>query len=240
MFRAALFLTILAVAPVRAEVYCFGFLNAHPDRKELPKEEAEAIQAGHMGHMQKMNAAGRLLTAGPIATPGNSRGILVYRCKNVAEAEAWTALDPTVVNKRLTSEFYRWQGPDGFGEPLMTALKADPKAKYEMVKLPLIVFRKTAKWTGAGPADVLREHGGVVRGLLQEGKLRAAGPFVDEQGKVGLVPGAIGIYVFAAMPIEDARALVEKDPMVREGYARLDVLEWFVANEAVPAAARKP
>jgi len=239
MFRAALLLPILAVAPVRAEVYCFGFLNVHPERKELPKEEGEAIQAGHMAHMQKMNAAGRLLTAGPIATAGNTRGILVYRCKDVAEAQAWTAIDPAVAAKRLTSEFYRWQGPDNFGEPLMSAVKADPKTKYTMVKLPLIVFRKTAKWTGAGPADVIERHGAVVRGLLQEGKLRAAGPFLDEHGKVGLVPGAIGLYVFAATPIEDAKALVEQDPLVREGYARLDVLEWYVANEAVPAA-RKP
>ncbi len=187
--------------------------------------------------MEKMNQAGRLLAAGPIATPGGPRGIVLYRCKSIEEAEGWTALDPAVQNKRLTTEFYRWSGPDGFGEPLMTMLKADPKAKYQMVRLPLIVFRKTEKWTSSGPVDILKEHGLVVRTLLQEGKLRAAGPFVDEQERTGLVPGAVGIYVFSAMPLEQAKAIVEKDPMVREGYARIDAMEWFVADEVIPKPA---
>jgi uncharacterized protein YciI len=172
-----------------------------------------------------------------MATPGGPRGIVLYRCRSIEEAQGWTALDPAVENKRLATEFYRWRGPDGFGEPLMTMLKADPKAKYQMVRLPLVVFKKTEKWADSGPAEILKEHSLVVRTLLQEGKLRAAGPFVDEKARIGLVPGAIGLYVFSAMPLEEAKAIVEKDPMVREGYARIVAMEWFVADEVIPRPA---
>lgn len=233
MVRAALVL-ILALPAARAEVYCFGFLNAHPERREIPPAEAEEIQKGHLAHMERMNREGRLLAAGPMATQGGPRGIVLYRCKSIEEADGWTALDPAVVNKRLSAEFYLWRGPDGFGEPLMTMLKSDPKAKYGMVRLPLIVFKKTEKWEGAGPAEALQEHAGVLRGLREAGKVRAAGPFVDEQGRIGVIPGAIGLYVFSAMPLEEAKALAEQDPMVRGGYARVEAHMWFVADEAVP------
>lgn len=236
MFRTAI-LSILIIATAQAEVYCFGFLNTNPERKEIPKAEAEAIQAAHLAHMEKMGAAGRLLAAGPLANAGAHRGIILYRCQSVEEAQGWTALDPTIVNKRLTSEFYLWRGPDGFGEPLMTMLKSDPGAKYQMIQLPLILFQKTEKWAGSGPADVLKEHGVVVAALRQDGKLRAAGPFVDEQGRVGLVPGAVGLYVFSAMKLEDAKAIAEKDPMVRAGYARVEAMDWFVADEVIPKPA---
>lgn len=236
MFRAAL-LCILTLGPVHAEVYCFGFLNTHSERKEIPKAEGEAIQAAHLAHMNKMALAGRLLAAGPLAGAGVHRGIILYRCQTVEEAEGWTALDPAVMNKRLSTEFYRWRGPDHFGEPLQTMLKADPNAKYQMIRLPLIVFQKTEKWSGSGPAETLKEHGLVVTRLRQDGTLRAAGPFVDEQGRVGLVPGAVGLYVFAAMKLEDARAIAEKDPMVRDGYARVEAMEWFVADEVIPKPA---
>lgn len=236
MIRAALVL-FLALPVLKAEVYCFGFLNSHPERKEIPQAEAEAIQKGHMAHMEQKGLEGRLLAAGPMATQGGPRGIVLYRCKSVEEADGWTALDPAVVNKRLTTEFYRWRGPDGFGEPLMTMLKADPKAKYQMVRLPLIVFKKTEKWEGTGPAEVLKEHGASINVLRQAGKLRAAGPFVDGEGRFGLHPVMLGLYVMSAMPLEEAKAIAEQDPMVRGGYARVETHIWFVADEVVPKPA---
>jgi hypothetical protein len=39
------------------------------------------------------------------------------------------------------------------------------------------------------------------------------------------------------MPLEEAKAIVEKDPMVREGYARIVAMEWFVADEVIPRPA---
>jgi uncharacterized protein YciI len=229
-------LLLVAAASADAEQYCFGFLNAHPERKPIPDAEAQEIQKGHMAHMNKMALAGHLLTAGPIATPGGPRGILVYRCKTTQEALEWTAPDPAVQNKRLIAEFYKWNGPDGFGEPLLTQFKADQNTKPTMIRLPLMVFRKTEKWVGAGPDDALKEHAGQLNELRRQGKVRAAGPFLNEKGEPRVAPGVAGLFVFAAMPFEEAKAIAAKDALVREGYVRIDAYEWFVADEAVPKA----
>ena len=234
MVRAAV-LGILVFLLLKAGTYCFGFLNAHPERKEIPQAEAEEIQKGHLAHMAKMNKEGHLLAAGPMMTPGGPRGILIYRCKSTQEAEEWTALDPAVVNKRLTSEFYLWSAPDGIGEPLLTMLKSDPNAKYNMVKLPFILARKTEKWTGAGPGEVLQKHGMVVPSQLRDGTIRTAGPFVDDKGQFGQLP-VVGLYIYSAMPLEKAKAIADQDPLVRDGFAKIDAMELFIADEVIPKA----
>ncbi len=201
-----------------SEIYCFGFLNSHPERKEIPEAEGAEIQKGHIAHLTRMGREGHLLAAGPLMTPGGARGIVIYRCESLDQVREWTAQDPAVRNKRLVLEVYRWMGPQGMGMP-------NPDTKYEMVRLPLIVMRKTDKWT-AGPPEAIP--------LAKEGTLRAAGPFVDGDGKTGTIPGLVGVFVFKAMPLEEAVAIANKDPMVREGYVRVDGYEWFVADEAIP------
>jgi uncharacterized protein YciI len=233
--RATWALLFVSLASARAESYCFGFLNAHPDRKEIPEAQAQEIQKGHLAHMNRMAIAGHLVAAGPMATPGGPRGIIIYHCSSIAEAQERTALDPAVANKRLTPEFYRWNGPDGIGKALLAKLQADPNTKLNMVQLPFFLLRKTDKWGENGPAEpVLAEHFKQVMGLRTAGKLRMAGPFQGEQGKLGTPSGALGVFVFAAMPLEDAKAIAERDMLVRDGYASLAAYMWYVADEAIP------
>lgn len=131
--------------------YCWGFLNAHEERAEIPDAQAQEIQKGHLEHMERMAAAGRLLAAGPLATPGGPRGLLVYKCDSAAQAEEWTKPDPAVVNKRLRVEMYRWTALGVWGEPLATQLKVDPKANYTMVRLPFAILH-------AHPENLGRRH----------------------------------------------------------------------------------
>lgn len=225
-------LILFGAAVAHAEVYCFGFLNAHPDRKEIPNAEAQEIQKGHMAHLNRMGKEGHLLAAGPMMTQGGPRGIVIFRCKSMDEARQWTSLDPAVQNKRLVLDVYRWQGPDGLGEPLMSQLKADPNTKINMIQLPMMVLRRTVKWTGDGPAEVLGEHANRVMGLIQQGKIRAAGPFMDGDGKIGTDP--LGVYIFSAMTLDEAMAIVEADPLVKQGYGRIESHMWYVAEGVLP------
>jgi uncharacterized protein YciI len=229
-----LLLSLMALATAHGETYCFGFLNSHPERKQIPEAQAEEIQKGHLAHMGRMGLAGHLLVAGPLLTPGGPRGIVLYRCASIEEAREWTSHDPAVQNKRLVLEVYRWHGPDGLGEPLASRLKADPNTKYEMVQFPLILLRKTDKWEGSGPGPVLREHGKRIAELSRQGTIRAAGPFVDAEDRVGLVPGVVGVLVLSAMSLDEAKALAAKDPLVREGYATADSYIWMVADGTMP------
>jgi uncharacterized protein YciI len=229
----ALALCTLAIS-AHAEDYCFGFLNSHPERKPIPEDQANEIQKGHLAHMSRMAAQGHLLAAGPMMTEGGPRGIVIYRCQSLEEPQKWTALDPAVQNKRLTLEVYRWRGPENLGEPLASKLKSDPNTKYEMVRLPLIVLRTTAKPVDSAPREVLMSHVERTKELEASGRLRAAGPFVGANGEPGSVPGVIGIFIFAAIPLEEARSLAEQDPMVKNGYATVQPYLWMVADEVIP------
>jgi uncharacterized protein YciI len=214
MIRLALLGTLAATA-ASSEGLCFGFLNAHPERTEIPAEAAQLIQKAHLAHMEALAKAGHLIVAGPFLTPGGPRGVVVYRCDSLARAIAWTEPDPAVRNKRLAVEMYRWNGPADFGEPLASQVKKDPDAAYRMVCLPLVVFRKTEKWSGAKPA--LRSPG-----------IRAGGELLDGS--------ALAVYIFSAVPLDQAKAIAQTDPAVLDGEARVEAYVWMVADTAIPGA----
>ncbi|MCW5962488.1 MAG: hypothetical protein KIT83_00510 [Bryobacterales bacterium] len=211
--------------------YCWGFLNAHPDRAEMPQAEVMEIQKGHLAHMERMSSMGRLMAAGPLATPGGARGLLVYQCESVKQAEEWTALDPAVVNKRLVVEIYRWKATGLWGEPLTTQRKTNPDAKYQMVQLPFaVVERLDARPAGDPiPQALVAEHTAYASELSAQGKLRSFGLFEG-------APDKLGIFVYAAMDLEEARKLAEADPLVKSGWGKAVMHVWFVADETVPAA----
>lgn len=234
MFRF-LITVVLLCAGARAEDYCFGFLNAHPERKPIPETQAEEIQKGHLAHMKRMALAGHLLAAGPFVTEGGPRGVVIYRCTSLDEAREWTALDPAVRNKRLTLALHRWRGPDGIGEPLLTQFKADPDMKMNMVRLPIVVARKTATWSEQGLEKYQEEHGRSVLALIDEGKILAAGPWVDAAGNVGKDPESTGVFIFAPIPLEEALAIARKDALVREGLTEPTGYVWMVADGVMPA-----
>lgn len=208
--------------------YCFGFLNAHPERKEIPQTEAMEIQKGHMAHMGKMAEAGKLLVAGPFMTGATPRGVVIYNCATVAEAQANTAPDPAVVNKRLSMEFYRMHSVPGMGEPYATKAKADPKFQPAMVQFPFFILSKTDKLkTAPLPPAVGQAHFQRSLKLMQEGKIRFFGRFEDS-------PEKLGVYVFNRMPMDEARKLIDEDDLVKNGFASVHAIMWMAADEAVP------
>jgi uncharacterized protein YciI len=178
-----------------------------------------------MAHMGKMAAAGRLIAAGPLATPGGPRGLLVYNCESAAQAEEWTKPDPAVANKRLTVEMYKWTTVGAWGEPLGSKLKADPTYKYEMVRLPFAILMRTEK--ESPPEADGQAHFAYAMRLVEEGKLRSFGPFEGSKDK-------LGVFIFAAMPSEEAQKLIEQDPLVKSGRGKPVMHVWYVADEAVP------
>lgn len=230
LLRGLLFVLLTASLPA-AELhpYCWGFLNAHPDRADLPQEEAQEIQKGHLAHMDRMAAMGRLLAAGPLATPGGARGLLVYRCESVGQAEEWTRQDPAVVRKRLVVEMYFWNAAGLWGEPLASRRKADPGAKLEMVQLPFAVVEKSPAFRGADrlPEEVRTAHAAYADRLLADGHLRSHGLFTGAADKWG-------IFVYSAMDMEAAARLAEQDPIVKSGWGRVAMHRWYVADETVP------
>jgi uncharacterized protein YciI len=208
--------------------YCFGFLNAYPDRKEIPQAEAMEIQKGHMAHMGKMAEAGKLLVAGPFMSGASPRGVVIYNCATVAEAQANTEPDPAVVNKRLSMEFYRMHSVPGMGEPYASKAKADPNFKPTMTQFPFFILSKTDKLkTTPLPPAVGQAHFMRSLKLMGEGKIRFFGRFEDS-------PEKLGVYVFNKMPMDEARKLIDEDDLVKNGFASVHAIMWMAADEAVP------
>ena len=230
MTRALLLALLLSAASGAADwkYYCFGFLNTHPDRVEMPQDKLMEIQKGHLEHMGKMASEGKLLVAGPFMTAGTARGVVIYNCADVAEAKRYTEPDPAVVNKRLVMEFYKMHAPEGLGEPLASKMKADANYKYEMTQLPVFILNKTDKVKNEQvPGATGQAHYQRSLKLVEEGKLRFFGRFES-------APERLGIYVFAKMPLEEAKTLMDEDPLVKSGYAVPQGLVWMVADEALP------
>lgn len=92
--------------------YVFGMLVTGPNNSHTP-EEVKQIQAGHMGHINKMHEAGKLAIAGPFAGGGNRRGVFLFKLDTLEAAQALAADDPAVKAGRLKLDTFFWTVPTG-------------------------------------------------------------------------------------------------------------------------------
>lgn len=89
--------------------YVMAFLKVGPARDHDP-DAAAALQRGHMEHIRRMAADGKLVMAGPFLDRGELRGIFVFAVETLEEAEALTLADPAVQAGRLAMELRPWYG----------------------------------------------------------------------------------------------------------------------------------
>lgn len=90
-------------------VYVMALLKAGPNR-DRSREEAQALQRGHMANINRLAAEGKLVLAGPFEDDGPLRGIYVFDVRTVAEAEALTRTDPAIQAGSLVMELHPWYG----------------------------------------------------------------------------------------------------------------------------------
>ncbi|MFI9275814.1 YciI family protein [Kitasatospora sp. NPDC052896] len=65
----------------------------------------------------------------------------------------------------------------------------------------------------------LEEHLAWMRGQHERGSVLISGPSSD---------GATGLYVVRARSRSDAEAVAQSDPLVRDGRATIEIIEWHV------------
>jgi len=94
--------------PHTPEKLVFGFLMRGTNRVQLPAEESQKIQAGHLGYMTELYKQGKLIAAGPFMEPGDMRGVVVYRVATVDAAKELAAGDPAVKAGRLVLDARPW------------------------------------------------------------------------------------------------------------------------------------
>ena len=93
--------------PANLEPLIFGFLVRGANTSQ-DKNTADTLQKGHLAYMDALHKQGKLVMAGPLVDGGARRGVVVYRVKDVAEAQALAAEDPAVKAGRLALEAYPW------------------------------------------------------------------------------------------------------------------------------------
>jgi uncharacterized protein YciI len=94
--------------PASLEPLILGFLVRRPSAPAIDAATSADIQKGHLTYMESLHKQGKLLVAGPFLDDTPSRGLVIYRVKDVPEAMALAAEDPAVKAGRLMLEAYPW------------------------------------------------------------------------------------------------------------------------------------
>lgn len=88
--------------------YVFMLLEQGENRTQ-DSISAANIQKGHMEHLDKLAAMGKLVMAGPFEKGGKYRGLLIFDTETTEEAEQLEQDDPAVKSGRLKmTTFYWW------------------------------------------------------------------------------------------------------------------------------------
>ncbi|MCF6459775.1 YciI family protein [Clostridium sp. Cult3] len=66
-------------------------------------------------------------------------------------------------------------------------------------------------------AEVLDEHKAYLNRYIDEGKIYAKGPFTDHSG---------GLIIYNVETIDEAKSIIEKDPVIREKSRTYKLKEW--------------
>lgn len=96
--------------------------------------------------------------------------------------------------------------------------------KYEMGTFYVCLLIKPSDFTVTNaPPQLLQNHFKHVQGLIASGKAAIAGPFGDDTR-------IAGVFVLNASSPEEARAMEEADPLVKEAGFSVEVLKWWAAK----------
>ena len=96
-------------------------------------------------------------------------------------------------------------------------------------KYSLLLVHPGEKWDLKSPAlpDMAKQHLPYVTGLMHQGKLALAGPFRDD-GELK------GIFIYA-VPMDEAMKLEAEDPMVKNGFFKIEGHPWATAKGVLAA-----
>jgi uncharacterized protein YciI len=100
----------LGEPPREFDTYQFILLRWPDYRPSVSDEEADRLQALHLGHLETMREQGFLVAAGPLSDQGDERlrGIAIYRVASLDRARELAESDPAVVAGRLEVDAMTW------------------------------------------------------------------------------------------------------------------------------------
>ncbi|HVG91057.1 MAG TPA: YciI family protein [Alphaproteobacteria bacterium] len=210
-------------APGQPAASFFFVLLKHPaSAPQISKEDGDKLQEAHMANIRRLYEEHKLVIGGPFMDDGVLRGIFVMKADSLDQAKEWANSDPAIKAGRLLAEVHGpWMiRPQGIHE-------TDTPNTLE--KYSLLLVHQGEKWDPKSPVpqDLVKQHLAYLMGLMQQGKLALAGPFQGE----GELKGAF-IY---SVPMDEAMKLESEDPLVKNGFFKIEGHPWATAKGVLAA-----
>jgi len=210
-------------APGRPMAGFFFVLLKHPaNAPQISKEDGDKLQEAHMANIRKLYQEHKLVIAGPFMDDGVLRGIFVMKADSLDQAKEWANSDPAIKAGRLSAEVRGpWMiRPQGIHE-------TDTPNTLE--KYSLLLVHQGDKWDPKYPVpqDLVKQHLSYLMGLMQQGKLALAGPFHDD-GELK------GTFIYS-VPMDEAMKLEAEDPLVKNGFFKIEGHPWATAKGVLAA-----
>jgi uncharacterized protein YciI len=180
---------------------------------------AEAMQKAHLARLAELNRQRLNLLYGPFLDNGDLRGIAILDVKDAAEAKRLMADDPFIKAGVMVAEVRPWMGPKGWFKDPPDRDVTHPGALEPLV-FGFLVSGPNRSQTPAEAEDIQKGHLAYMERLHGQGKLIAAGPFLDEGD-------ARGIVIYRVANVDEARQLAAGDPAVKAGRLAIDAHPWM-------------
>jgi uncharacterized protein YciI len=92
------------------KTYILVILKTGPNKIE-DKKVLDSLFKGHMENIGRLAAIGKLIVAGPLVKNEKTyRGIFILNVKTIEEANVLLETDPTIKEKVLEAEVFKWYG----------------------------------------------------------------------------------------------------------------------------------
>lgn len=223
-----------AEAPLQMMTYQMVLFREAPKAKTAAKGDSEDKILGHLANLARLNRARIAVLYGPFngdAQPAASRlqglaGIAILDVKDAAAAKAEFATDPFVAAGDVVLEVKPWLGPKGwFAAPAQPAASEPNKMDIEPFVFGVLVRGPAAKATPPVHMDAERQeiqkgHLAYMGELNKQGKLVAAGPFMEDGDWRGIV-------IYRVAGVAEAQQLAAADPAVKAGRLALEARPWM-------------
>lgn len=196
---------VTSVAAAQADTLYWVFLNKGGNKTPLEKDEAERLQAAHIGNLKALGTQGKALTAGPLGENGTIRGIVVLTVKTPQEVQDCFRADPFVQNDYLVVEAYPW----------LAERKQfhKPNEPFKIAQYTLGIVKKGSNWPLPSGQSMIKTIDALLASLrksLRTHDLAVSGPLREAKDLVG-------ILLFRTPDQGKVRQALDNDPAIKDG-----------------------
>lgn len=202
---AAIVLVVLSCTGFSKDQLYFVFLNKGINKTPLSKDQAQKLQAEHIGNLMRLGKLGKALFAGPLGDDGYIRGTVVVRASSPSEVRSLFKPDPFIQRDYLSAEIHPWAASP-------TAFKK-PGEVMKLEQFALVIVKRTSPSANFSDISLIEEW-------MKSGELAVAGSVTGSSD-------VAGIMLFRIGDLNKVRLLISKDPLFSRGSLVADVRPQF-------------